>query len=364
MANYTDNLNLKKPLQTEFYNVDDFNENFDKIDDFSKRTDNPHGVTATQVKALKIYNSFAMMNAELGTSFSVTTSIENIITALPDNTGLKADIVASDTSIYPAVYGILTIYKMRANRVEIEYVSHVNSNHYDYNARWVGQYADNTFGGFVRVFTKEHPPTAQEVGALPTSGGTLTGDLKVIKSLPRIQMNDATSSRYGVLEVGADGYVSIGNWKETADQANLQIRKPADGLADVVKLTVNGDKSYRIFGEHNIISLGVSQIVTGTYTGMGNSGANNPNTLTFKFAPRIVWVSGISTHATYKSTTIMMARGSGHERGGFNAIEGFDVVVSWSDDGVTWYAEGTDDQKRQISQHNEAGVTYYYTAIG
>lgn len=29
---YTDNLNLKKPEQTEFYNVDDFNENADKLD--------------------------------------------------------------------------------------------------------------------------------------------------------------------------------------------------------------------------------------------------------------------------------------------------------------------------------------------
>ena len=31
--NYTDNLNLKKPEQTEFYNVDDFNDNADKLDE-------------------------------------------------------------------------------------------------------------------------------------------------------------------------------------------------------------------------------------------------------------------------------------------------------------------------------------------
>lgn len=30
---YTNNLNLKKPEQTEFYNVDDFNENADKLDE-------------------------------------------------------------------------------------------------------------------------------------------------------------------------------------------------------------------------------------------------------------------------------------------------------------------------------------------
>lgn len=32
MATYTENLNLKKPAQTDFYNVDDFNDNADKID--------------------------------------------------------------------------------------------------------------------------------------------------------------------------------------------------------------------------------------------------------------------------------------------------------------------------------------------
>ena len=34
MSENTKNLNLKKPAQTEFYNIDDFNENFQKIDDF------------------------------------------------------------------------------------------------------------------------------------------------------------------------------------------------------------------------------------------------------------------------------------------------------------------------------------------
>ena len=35
MATNTENLNLKKPAQEDFYNVDDFNENFQKIDDFA-----------------------------------------------------------------------------------------------------------------------------------------------------------------------------------------------------------------------------------------------------------------------------------------------------------------------------------------
>jgi hypothetical protein len=49
MAKYTSKLNLKKPEANDFYNVNDSNENFDKIDEFASRTDNPHNVTKAQV---------------------------------------------------------------------------------------------------------------------------------------------------------------------------------------------------------------------------------------------------------------------------------------------------------------------------
>lgn len=56
MATYTKNINLKKPDQSDFYNVDDFNRNSDKIDEFAKNTSdhiadkqNPHNVTLEQV---------------------------------------------------------------------------------------------------------------------------------------------------------------------------------------------------------------------------------------------------------------------------------------------------------------------------
>lgn len=40
MADYTEKLNLKKPSQSDFYNIDDLNENFQKIDDFANEKDN------------------------------------------------------------------------------------------------------------------------------------------------------------------------------------------------------------------------------------------------------------------------------------------------------------------------------------
>lgn len=50
----TEKLGLKLPASTDFYKIEDFNENFQKIDDFAKRTDNPHNVTAKQVGAVAL----------------------------------------------------------------------------------------------------------------------------------------------------------------------------------------------------------------------------------------------------------------------------------------------------------------------
>lgn len=56
MATYTQNIDLKKPDPSDFYNIEDFNENSDKIDAFAKTTSdhitnkqNPHNVTLDQV---------------------------------------------------------------------------------------------------------------------------------------------------------------------------------------------------------------------------------------------------------------------------------------------------------------------------
>ena len=58
MATYTQNINLKKPDPSDFYNIEDFNGNSDKIDTFAKTTSdhisnkqNPHNVTLDQVLA-------------------------------------------------------------------------------------------------------------------------------------------------------------------------------------------------------------------------------------------------------------------------------------------------------------------------
>ena len=57
MATNTEILGLKKESSADFYNIETFNDNFDKIDAFAGRKDNPHGVTKTQVGLDKVDNT-------------------------------------------------------------------------------------------------------------------------------------------------------------------------------------------------------------------------------------------------------------------------------------------------------------------
>ena len=67
MPNYTDNLNLEKPLQSENYNVDIFNSNADKIDNAIQEIKGK--VDGLELKAEKVTivdsgNYFASDNVE------------------------------------------------------------------------------------------------------------------------------------------------------------------------------------------------------------------------------------------------------------------------------------------------------------
>lgn len=57
MATNTENLNLTKPTQADFYDVEVFSENFQKLDDFAGRKDNPHNVTKEQLGLSNVNNT-------------------------------------------------------------------------------------------------------------------------------------------------------------------------------------------------------------------------------------------------------------------------------------------------------------------
>lgn len=226
--------------------------------------------------SLNIYKSFEALNTELKTSFNAKTSINDIIGALPNNTGLKVDIVDTDSTVYPVPYGILTIYKIRDNRVEVEFVSSMQAGSPHYNKRWVGQHNLGVFSGFNQIYTEYNKPTAEDVGALSNKGGEINGDVIVSTSnnpstyCEKINTDGTTSETIVRQNGGYSSFISRNNPSrtKTGDYRSLQIYDPdkLDSDSTALKMTVlrsGALTTYNLFGAHNK--------PTGIYKGEGTS---------------------------------------------------------------------------------------------
>ena len=155
MATNTENLGLKKPGQEDFYNVDDFNENFDKIDEFASRKDNPHGVTAVQTGALPLAGGTITSSVlGLGGGHGSITGCETFtgITGLKDK----------DTNNNRTLRVINPKYDTYPLKKAVQLVDKIDGTSKEYN-----------------LYGEHNKPTADDVGALPNTGGTLNGDLIV-----------------------------------------------------------------------------------------------------------------------------------------------------------------------------------------
>lgn len=108
----------------------------------------------------------------------------------------------------------------------------------------------------------------------------------------------------------------------------------------------------------NLISIPADQIkdgvkiATGSYTGTGTYGSSHPNSLTFEFEPKLVFITG----------------NSGSDRGIFILGQGraelsssyVTFYVSLSGKNMSWHSNSGDAQN-QLNMNNK---TYYYVAIG
>lgn len=98
---------------------------------------------------------------------------------------------------------------------------------------------------------------------------------------------------------------------------------------------------------------GKAQIATGSYTGTGTSGSSNPNSLTFPFVPKIVFMRGadggnIPFPYFWGTGSFYLDIGGSSSRG---------VTANASGKTLQWY-EGY-----ATTQLNESGKTYYWLAI-
>ena len=98
-----------------------------------------------------------------------------------------------------------------------------------------------------------------------------------------------------------------------------------------------------------VAGKGSCQVVTGQYTGYGQYGQSNPNSLTFEKPPVLVLVSG--------TNTLVLARGGSRgyvlQNGTSERIE-----VSWNGNSLSWYSA-----RDSVYQMNTAGMVHYYVAF-
>lgn len=88
-----------------------------------------------------------------------------------------------------------------------------------------------------------------------------------------------------------------------------------------------------------------------SYVGAGTYGKDNPNTLTFDFVPKIVFIQSTTT-----SSQMLL---SPDVTSALSSYNGYSSDISWNGKTVSWYNKDTKDY-----QLNSAGVVYSVVAIG
>lgn len=179
MAKYTSKLNLKKPEANDFYNVEDSNGNFDKIDEFASRTDNPHSVTKAQV------------------------GLGNV-----DNTSDKNKPISDAQATAIA------------------------------EAKSVGTNAQANINGHINNKSNPHNITAEQLGVLPLNGGTLSGYLGVGGGKGTFSATDIYSAFQAIKDGNNFRYLRLINpLYATYDVKNaLQVVETKDGKETIYNL--------------------------------------------------------------------------------------------------------------------------------
>lgn len=101
-----------------------------------------------------------------------------------------------------------------------------------------------------------------------------------------------------------------------------------------------------------------AEIVYSSYVGTGTYGSNNPNSLTFDGKPIYVFIMPATMRNYY--VELRLLRGITSVRGTDKTTE-YNNAVSWTDNGVQWYINGTGSEG--YHQFNDLNVTYYYMAL-
>lgn len=102
-----------------------------------------------------------------------------------------------------------------------------------------------------------------------------------------------------------------------------------------------------------------ARVQFGSYVGTGTYGSSNPNTLTFDFVPKMVFVWGFGNSSGDSLYYQFMFYGENYTSIYIGDGNGNSTKVSWDSKTVSWYHNGD-----RYSQLNESSRTYRFFAIG
>ena len=107
---------------------------------------------------------------------------------------------------------------------------------------------------------------------------------------------------------------------------------------------------------------GTLKILTGSYTGTGTCGADNPNTIEVGFKPKYVVISTSFLNLTdtpfYVSPFIYGLNNATYSALKTSKITSSTIQLAWSDTSISWYAS------EAVYQLNVSNIIYYYVIIG
>ncbi len=168
-----------------------------------------------------------------------------------------------------------------------------------------------------------------------------------------------------VLSIGAVIGVNF-SYKNTASSPTLNVNGTGAksiyfngaivGAAQVPKIAyLQYDGTY-----WQLINGPAVQLATGNYTGTGTYGSGSPNSLSFPFAPAMVFVvANTSTMFNYVGNPMILVKGRSAKFYITPGVTQTDITPTFSGNSVAWYSTSG-----PYSQQNESGQQYTYVAIG
>lgn len=205
--------------------------------------------------------------------------------------------------------------------------------------------------------------TPSSIGAVAKSGDTMTGELNIKANAAFMNLTSWFDAYFGNKNVAITSY-------QSEDVSN----------ADASRITLNNGGAYYqrcengvwvqtapLLNSGNAQTLGFSKIATGSYVGTGTYGSANPNSLTFDFEPKIVFLSVDSSASAFSETGFMffIRNQSGSPSWYYYNSAYVGRTITWSGNTLSWYTlAGNPNDAPDRQQFNVSGQRYCYVALG